>query len=60
MAIIDAMRTFAKDEPEQKPSRQDRAWDDLGNTLYEVGHAETPNEIDQEEQNEQKRVYRKV
>ena len=46
MAIIDAMRTFAKDEPEQKPSRQDRAWDDLGNTLYEIGHAETPNEID--------------
>ena len=35
-----------EDEPEQKPSRQDRAWDDLGNTLYEVGHAETPNEID--------------
>jgi hypothetical protein len=35
-----------EDESEQKPSRQDRAWDDLGNTLYEVGHAETPNEID--------------
>jgi hypothetical protein len=35
-----------EDEPEQKPSRQDRAWDDLGNTLYEIGHAETPNEID--------------